>query len=738
MKRQPPRAFSAVLLLSLVLTAAFLLLPRRSALAAPSHQDTPDTAIPLQLGEYVGLDLANGETVDYVLTVPEAANYEVGIVDEEEAIAFDLIITDTEGNELFNDIFGSINLELEPGDVTLHFEAVDDARLEFAVLGNIGQMTEDIDAPGTLPAGGIFFSEEISEPVYATLTVPETAYPQQVTIYFQPGEDDGFYISAEGDGIGYVGRDSSETSLLRFWTHGGDFLITAEPVERRSQLQLIPFLSGPPVTIMPGETLDGTILAGETAVIYSLPLGAASDELTVTVDADVPELDITLVDRLYDGDLVETSFGEPTLTVTDIPAGQYYLIVETYDNVETDLPISVSVSAAAVVPSDDADTTAAEETTAEEIDTETTPDDAVEETPGDSIEAGATIEGLFEPGQDGITYYLDVEEPGTLVSLALASEVVDSDFDLEAGFREDEPIWSTFTIGSDDKLTFVAPVAARYYVRVVSNGGDGQFQLMVGDLESAPAINVNDLTWGSVNAGEDAAYQLDVTAANTLVSILLVGPEAEDLDVLFAGYDAEGTSLAYDSSYSGGSSEIVSALVEQPGIYEVVVSGEFSEGGNFVVLTRLEDPNSVARQWAANAVASSEYGQEGFSALQATGKPNTPTAGDYSTAWAPQEADTGEETLELAFEHSVVPSAVNVYETFNPGALTAIQAYNTEAEEWVTLWEGEAGPIEDTMRMFSPELTGVDFATNGIRLVLDTSAVEGWNEIDAVELLGRP
>ena len=54
------------------------------------------------------------------------------------------------------------------------------------------------------------------------------------------------------------------------------------------------------------------------------------------------------------------------------------------------------------------------------------------------------------------------------------------------------------------------------------------------------------------------------------------------------------------------------------------------------------------------------------------------------------------------------------------------------------MWEGEAGPIEDTMRMFSPELTGVDFATNGIRLVLDTSAVEGWNEIDAVELLGRP
>ncbi len=40
--------------------------------------------------------------------------------------------------------------------------------------------------------------------------------------------------------------------------------------------------------------------------------------------------------------------------------------------------------------------------------------------------------------------------------------------------------------------------------------------------------------------------------------------------------------------------------------------------------------------------------------------------------------------------------------------------------------------------VFSPDVTPTDFAVDTIRIVLDTDAVDGWNEIDAVELLGRP
>ena len=71
-------------------------------------------------------------------------------------------------------------------------------------------------------------------------------------------------------------------------------------------------------------------------------------------------------------------------------------------------------------------------------------------------------------------------------------------------------------------------------------------------------------------------------------------------------------------------------------------------------------------------------------------------------------------------------------------AVIAVLAYNADADEWTPLWEGEAAPTEEAIRVFSPEITPPGFATNAIRLVLDTAAVEGWNEIDAVQLVGRP
>jgi hypothetical protein len=56
----------------------------------------------------------------------------------------------------------------------------------------------------------------------------------------------------------------------------------------------------------------------------------------------------------------------------------------------------------------------------------------------------------------------------------------------------------------------------------------------------------------------------------------------------------------------------------------------------------------------------------------------------------------------------------------------------------VILYEGEAAPTEETSRVFFPELTSVDFTTSQLRLTLDTAAVPGSNQIDAVQLFGRP
>ena len=708
MKSQTVRFSRLALLLTLLLVAAFVILPLHTAVAAPATQDTGDEPVPLYLGEYVFQDMANGEFSDYQVTIPEAATYVITAVDEDEAVAFDLVITDGDGNELFNDIFETIELELTAGDIFLRFEAVDNAQLEFAVLGNIGEMSVDPLEPGILPTGGIYYDDRVSDPLYASLSVPETLYPQQVIIFLEPGEDDVFYISAEGDDIGYVDIEADESDLLRFWTHGGDFLITAEAYERRSELTLIPFLSGPPSLLIVDESFDdGAIAAGETEVVYGLILDTPFEELTVDVDSAADDINVTLLDRLYDGNYVESSFGEPALTVYDILPGIYYIIVETVDPPEEDVSVGILVTGAAGKPLE-------------------------------LLESGVAVAGLFEEGDRDATYTLDVAAPGALVSVALASDVEDSDFDLEAGLNPDEVIWSTFTIGSDDKMSFVAPAAGTYYVRVLSNGGEGEYALTVEDQGIAPEVNVNGLTWGSVEEGAEVVYRLEVPEASSLLTIALVGQEDVDLDLRLAGYDDDGDTLAYASGYSAGPSEIVSAPMEEPGIYEIVVSAEFSDGGNYVLLARLEDPNRMAGQWAVEAEASSQYGDEGYSPQQATGAPDTPAAGDFDTAWATEESDAGEQTLELTYAHSVIPHAVNIHENYNPGAVIAVEAYDAENDEWDVLWDGEAEAAEEPMRVFSPDLSPPDFATTAIRIVLDTDAVSGWNEIDAVELVGRP
>ncbi len=156
------------------------------------------------------------------------------------------------------------------------------------------------------------------------------------------------------------------------------------------------------------------------------------------------------------------------------------------------------------------------------------------------------------------------------------------------------------------------------------------------------------------------------------------------------------------------------------------------------VLLRLRemtiDDEGRLRQWAREATASSEYTATDWSAKQATGPPNTPTGGDSKSAWASREADAGEEWLELTFEHRVRPSHVRIHETFNPGAVSKIEAQDGDGR-WHVLWQGK-DPTRNCPGWFTLSVNPVRFATRAIRITLDSAGVAGWNEIDAVELVG--
>jgi hypothetical protein len=132
-------------------------------------------------------------------------------------------------------------------------------------------------------------------------------------------------------------------------------------------------------------------------------------------------------------------------------------------------------------------------------------------------------------------------------------------------------------------------------------------------------------------------------------------------------------------------------------------------------------------------VAEQPLQQRSWGTEQATGEPDTNAVGDIETAWASLSQDSQEEWLLLEYADLIEPLAVQVYETYNPGALTKVSVFNSLGMEEV-VWEGEDPTPLGAEKGVSivPFKTG--YPVNRVKLYFDSVRVAGWNEIDAVGL----
>jgi hypothetical protein len=125
--------------------------------------------------------------------------------------------------------------------------------------------------------------------------------------------------------------------------------------------------------------------------------------------------------------------------------------------------------------------------------------------------------------------------------------------------------------------------------------------------------------------------------------------------------------------------------------------------------------------------------KRGWGPEQATGAPDTRRAGDLQTAWASLQPDAGLEWLQLEYQRPVEIAEVRIRETFNPGAVSKVVALVENGQERV-LWEGQdptdSAPADFVVR---PKIRAT---TNRVKIYLQTTRRPGWNEIDAVELIG--
>jgi len=141
------------------------------------------------------------------------------------------------------------------------------------------------------------------------------------------------------------------------------------------------------------------------------------------------------------------------------------------------------------------------------------------------------------------------------------------------------------------------------------------------------------------------------------------------------------------------------------------------------------------RQFAASAHADNERDHVYWSAAQATGPANTEQCGDARTAWSTLEP-TSVGTLNLYFAQLVLPTEVRVHQTFNPGYVTRVDLADIY---------GKTHTIYEAVPQINPQCPFVlvipvkdaDYATNTVTVYLDQSgSTSGWDQIDAVELIG--
>ncbi len=136
--------------------------------------------------------------------------------------------------------------------------------------------------------------------------------------------------------------------------------------------------------------------------------------------------------------------------------------------------------------------------------------------------------------------------------------------------------------------------------------------------------------------------------------------------------------------------------------------------------------------WASSVVEySTQYSDTSWSAVQVLGKPDVfPAHGDHNKAWASKGADDRDEFIEVAFDRKEPVSAVEVYETFNPGAIDKIELVTTKGRRIEIAVADKPAPGIAAHRVFETRCTREPIAS--VRIHLDSMAVAGWNEIDAI------
>lgn len=267
-------------------------------------------------------------------------------------------------------------------------------------------------------------------------------------------------------------------------------------------------------------------------------------------------------------------------------------------------------------------------------------------------------------------------------------------------------------------------------------------------LQATGAPNVtqcgdNGFAWASADSTEEATltvtfavpvlaqevviYQSYNPGAIVEVALLEDGDEVETFTVEEVDGDECPVGISVDVSGVDALVDGVAITVDQS------ITDNWSEI-DAVELIGFVGVGTEVEVFAVEAEASSEYGEDGYSAMQATGAPNVEGCIDSPNAWASAEG-TEEAELTVYFPMALIPSRIDIYQSLTPGAITQVDFILPDGE--LVEVEDSADPGTDCPGVFSLEIDAEGTAVVGAVIYLDQSITEYWNEIDAVGLVGE-
>jgi hypothetical protein len=141
---------------------------------------------------------------------------------------------------------------------------------------------------------------------------------------------------------------------------------------------------------------------------------------------------------------------------------------------------------------------------------------------------------------------------------------------------------------------------------------------------------------------------------------------------------------------------------------------------------------SLTYQWASSVVSfSSEWlDAPQWGSEQALGAPNTSNCADVATAWAPLDGGSDLEFLHLGYSTPMYVTGVRIHETFESGFVVGVELVEPNGARHAIAVPEDNTACPGWFEIVVPETS---YLVEGVVIYTSTN---GWEEIDAVELIG--